>query len=561
MQAIDMLADNLTHLEADDDYENIINAFDQLRVAIAIFDKNDRLTYCNAHFRYIFLSFKTLGQIIGMTYGDLLRCKIDNNEIAGTDIVGDPEGWIANRLTMRRRARAEAFDERLTDGRWIRINERMLENGSTIRMYTDVTASKVNEYRFLSAVEDSSDALAFWDQRDKLVMRNNAFEALFFTPGENLLPGVSCLDVMRVAGTCHFHTDDDEPEDWIQERMRRHRLPDHREMWRHRDGRWFLVNEHRSRDGGIVTRLSDVTEVKENELAMIERGTTLSGAVHQLEMSKSMFERQSAEHVHALEKLASAKAELEAANASRSRFLSIISHELRTPMNAIIGFSEILKNEMLGPIGTDKYVEYAGDIFASGQHLLSLINDLLDMSKVDAGKWQLNRSEVNVEALVRSCARLMSEQAASGSVAIDLSFANTQTSVHIDERAIRQVLLNLLSNALKFTGSAGTVHIDTAIDGNLLKISVIDNGIGIHDRDLSRVFQPFEQGENNLNRTHEGTGLGLSLCKSLVELHDGTIHLESHEGEGTTVAFSLPLHGGPAANPTTASTVPAIGAT
>lgn len=545
MQAIDVLANNLPHLESDADYKSIVSAFDKLRVAIAIFDENDRLTYCNMHFRYIFLSFKALGQIVGMSYGDLLRCKIANNEIAGAEIVEDPERWIANRLTLRRRPMPEPFDERLTDGRWIRISERMLESGSTIRMYTDVTASKVSEYRFLSAVEDSQDALAFWDQRDKLIMHNNAFEALFSAPEMNLLPGVSCAEVLRVAGIYHFHIDD-EPEDWIQERLRRHRLPDHREMWRHRDGRWFLVNEHRSRDGGIVTRLSDVTEVKENELAMIERGTTLSGTVHQLEMSKTMFEKQSAEHVQALEKLAIAKAELEAANASRSRFLSIISHELRTPMNAIIGFSEILKNEMLGPIGTRKYVEYAGDIVASGQHLLSLINDLLDMSKVEAGKWQLNRSEVDVEALVRSCARLMSEQAASGNIVIDLNFLNTQHPVRIDERAIRQVLLNLLSNALKFTGKAGTVRIETAIDDAFLKIAVIDNGVGIHDRDLARVFKPFEQGENNLNRTHEGTGLGLSLCKSLVELHGGTIHLDSHEGEGTMVAFSLPLDYTPA---------------
>lgn len=547
MKAIDLLAETFPLYEPDADHESIIAAFDKLRVAIAIFDDHDRLTYCNTHFRYIFQSFKTLGRIVGMTYADLLRCKIDNNEIAGTDIVDDPEGWIARRLMLRRYAMAQPCDERLTDGRWIRISERMLESGGTIRMYTDITASKVGEYRFLSAVEDSQDALAFWDQRDKLIMRNDAFETLFVTPGENLLPGMSCTEVLRMAAEHHFHVDAG-AEDWVRERLRRHLLPDHREMWRHRDGRWFLVNEHRSRDGGIVTRLSDVTEVKENELAMIERGATLSGTVHQLEMSKHMFEKQSMEHVHSLEKLAIAKAELEAANASRSRFLSIISHELRTPMNAIIGFSEILKNEMLGPIGTKKYVEYAGDICTSGQHLLSLINDLLDMSKVEAGKWRLKHSDVNVETLVRSCARLMSEQAASGNIAIELSFSNTQNPVFIDERAIRQVLLNLLSNALKFTGKAGSVRINTAIDDALLNIAVIDNGVGIQECDLSRVFKPFEQGENNLNRTHEGTGLGLSLCKSLVELHGGTISLDSHEGEGTMVAFSLPLEYAPPPN-------------
>jgi two-component system cell cycle sensor histidine kinase PleC len=537
--------------------ESIIDAFDKLRVAVAIFDRDDRLTYCNTHFRYVFQSFKTLDRLVGKTYKDLLRCKLENNEIAGTQVVEDPEAWIAHRMNLRRRPMESPFDERLTDGRWIRISERAIDGGGTIRMYTDITASKVNEYRFLSAVEDARDALAFWDQRDQLIMRNDAFEELFFTPGENLLPGVTFQEVLRVAADYHFHTGDEEAPDWVENRLDRHRMPAHREMWRHRDGRWFLVDEHRARDGSIVTRLSDVTEVKENELAMIERGTTLSGAVHQLEMSKTMFEKQSAEHVRALEELAVAKAELEAANTSRSRFLRIISHELRTPMNAIIGFSEIIKNQMLGTIGQPKYAEYAGDIYASGQHLLSLINDLLDMSKVEAGKWQLNRSEVNIEALVRSCTRLMSEQAASADIDLELSFENTHGTVYIDERAIRQVLLNLLSNALKFTGRTGIVRICTVIDidDRCLTISVTDNGVGIQRRDLSRVFRPFEQGENNLNRSHEGTGLGLSLCKSLVELHGGSIALESHEGQGTKVTFELPLNFIATENPATDSLV------
>lgn len=559
MQAIDLLANSIPQFEANiDDHETIVAAFDKLRVAVSIFDENDCLTYCNTHFRIIFQSFQALDRLIGKSYAELLRCKLDNNEIAGTQVVEDPDAWIAYRMTLRKRPMETPLEERLTDGRWIRINERALDNGGTIRMYTDITATKVNEYRFLSAVEDSRDALAFWDQRDRLIMRNDAFEELFYTPGENLVPGVAFDDVLRVAAEYHFHIEDCQASDWIEARVERHRLPDHREMWRHKDGRWFLVNEHRSRDGGVVTRLSDVTEVKENELAMIERGTTLSGAVHQLEMSKVMFEKQGAEHVNAIEELAIAKTDLESANASRSRFLSIISHELRTPMNAIIGFSEIIKNEMLGPLGTEKYVEYAGDIFTSGQHLLSLINDLLDMSKVEAGKWQLHRSDVNIESLVLSCCRLMSEQAASAEISIEHSFTDIQGPIHIDERAIRQVLLNLLSNALKFTGRCGIVAVTTAIYDNFLTISVADNGVGIQNRDLARVFKPFEQGENNLNRTHEGTGLGLSLCKSLIELHGGTIHLESHEGEGTVVTFVLPLLFDPQADQSAPHSIPLV---
>jgi len=290
-----------------------------------------------------------------------------------------------------------------------------------------------------------------------------------------------------------------------------------------------------------VMRLSDVTAVQENERAMIERGTTLIGTVHQLEMSKSIFERQGAEHVQALEELALAKSELESANASRSQFLSIISHELRTPMNAIIGFSEILDKELLGPMGNQKYKEYAADIFASGQHLLSLINDLLDMSKIDAGKWRLRRSLVDIETLIRSCCRLMSEQAAAVGALIEVYAADDLGDVYIDERAIRQVLLNLLSNALKFTDQDGLVRISAWKSDQNLVIVVTDNGVGIQASDLARVFQPFEQGENTLSRAHAGTGLGLSLCKSLVELHNGTIRLDSREGKGTTAQFQLPI--------------------
>ena len=389
------------------------------------------------------------------------------------------------------------------------------------------------------------DALAFWDQRDRLILRNDTFDALFSTPNKPLRLGMSFPELIDIAVEHHFYTGDDEPAEWTSERLRLHRLPDHREFWRQRDGRWFLVHEHRSRGGGIVMRLSDITEIQENERAMVERGTTLISTVHELEMSKSVYERQSVEHVYALEELALAKSYLELANASRSRFLSILSHELRTPMNAIIGFSEILEKELLGPIGNQKYKEYASDILTSGQHLLSLINDLLDMSTLEAGKWHLKRGPVDIEALIRSCCRLMSEQAAAVGAFIEAFVADDLGEGYIDERAIRQVLLNLLSNAIKFTDQNGVVRVSAWLDGENLVIVVTDNGVGIQASDLSRVFQPFEQGENNLARAREGTGLGLALCKSLVELHDGVIRLDSSEGKGTIVSFQLPLSGGP----------------
>lgn len=536
------LLESFTGTSSDDACRRIVDALDSLRIGVAVYDNADRLTYYNTHFRYIFRSFGFLDNLTGIEFRELLMCKLNAGEIAGPHVVADPEGWIERRLARRRDPGAGPIEERLTDGRWIRISERTLKDGGTISVYTDITETKAGTLGLQDAVEGGSDALAFWDQKDRLVLRNSAFVDLFGGSPDDVKPGMSCKALLSLAARQIFQTEEATSEDWSAERYELHRLPQHQEVWQHRDGRWFLVDEHRSRDGGVVMRLSDVSAIKENELAMIERGTTLAGTVHQLEMSKWIFERQAAEHVEALEELARAKAAVEAASASRSQFLSIISHELRTPMNAIIGFSEILKKELLGPMGTEKYVEYVGDIYSSALHLLSLINDLLDMSKVDAGKWHLKRNTIDVSEFVRSCCRIIAEQASSHDMKIDIDVPEERVLAKVDERAIRQVLLNLLSNAIKFTGEGGQLRVAAAMEGEMLRISVSDDGVGISPQDQARVFRPLEQGENNLDRTHEGTGLGLALSKSLVELHRGHIELESEEGRGTTITFYIPQH-------------------
>lgn len=534
------LLGTIAEANSEETCRRIVDALDALRIGVAIYDNDDRLSYYNEHFRYIFRSFGFYDSLVGCEFRELLHCKLNAGEIAGPHVVADPEGWIERRLARRRDPSAGPIEERLTDGRWIRISERPLENGGTISIYTDITGSKAGNLGLEDAVESGSDALAFWDQNDRLVLRNSAYVELFRLLDVEVVPGVACKAVLDSAARHIFDTGQRDPESWSAERQRLHLLPQHQETWQHRDGRWFLVDEHRARDGGVVTRLSDVTAIRENELAMIERGTSLAGTVHQLEMSKHIFERQAAEHVEALEELARTKAEVEEASKSRSRFLSIISHELRTPMNAIIGFSEILKKEMLGPLGSTKYVEYADDIFSSAHHLLSLINDLLDMSKVDAGNWRLKKNPVDVGEFVRACCRLIAEQAAVRAMTLEVDTPEEQVIARFDERAVRQVLLNLLSNAIKFTSDGGRLCVRAAVERDALVISVADDGVGISPEDQTRVFDPFEQGENSLDRTHEGTGLGLALCKSLVELHGGNIGLESEVGHGTTITFHIP---------------------
>ena len=231
----------------------------------------------------------------------------------------------------------------------------------------------------------------------------------------------------------------------------------------------------------------------------------------------------------------------EAANRAKNDFLAIMSHELRTPLNAIIGFSEIIANQMFGPVGQEKYADYAQDIRSSGTHLLSIINDILDISKAEAGKLELEEEPIDpVEALNRSMH--MFRQRAS-EIGVDLSFRvrNEIPWLIADPRLFNQVAINLTSNALKFTPEGGRIWIEIGLDarGNF-SLSVRDTGIGIKSEDVQRIFEPFIQVENAMSRTYQGTGLGLPLVRKIMTLHGGTVELESKVGEGTKVTATFP---------------------
>ena len=241
------------------------------------------------------------------------------------------------------------------------------------------------------------------------------------------------------------------------------------------------------------------------------------------------------------EALVSAKEQAEYANRAKSEFLANMSHELRTPLNAIIGFSDMMKCEMFGPVGSPKYMEYVQDINASGVHLLELINDILDLSKIEAGQTELYEEDVDVLRTLRSCLILVKERAKTGGVEIACDAASDLPALYADARKLKQITINLLSNAIKFTPSGGKVTIKTwsrPNDGYVFQ--VIDTGIGIALEDITKALAPFQQIDSDLNRKYEGTGLGLPLTKSLVELHGGTLDLQSEVGVGTTVTVRFP---------------------
>jgi two-component system cell cycle sensor histidine kinase PleC len=216
-----------------------------------------------------------------------------------------------------------------------------------------------------------------------------------------------------------------------------------------------------------------------------------------------------------------------------------MSHELRTPLNAINGFSEIMAGEMFGPLGDERYKGYAVDILNSGQHLLALINDILDMAKIEAGKMTLHYEAVDLSEICQDAIRLMRGRAQECGLKLNMD-APDLPEIEADYRALKQVLLNLISNAVKFTPEGGSITVRLSPAEGGVQIAVTDTGIGIAPEDLARLAQPFEQVEGQHSKTTQGTGLGLALTKSLIEMHHGEMKLESEPGKGTTVSFTVP---------------------
>jgi signal transduction histidine kinase len=264
-----------------------------------------------------------------------------------------------------------------------------------------------------------------------------------------------------------------------------------------------------------------------------EEAARLHAHIAELEATQKQLESTS-------EHLSAALDAADAANRTKSQFLATMSHELRTPLNAVIGFAEIISSEIFGPLGSTRYREYAGDIRASGAHLLSLINDILDLSRLDAGQASLNDEMLDVAALIAETTRMMRRQAEEAELELAEKVDPSLPALRADKRRVRQVLLNLLSNAIKFTPAKGRIVVSATRRGSELAVIVTDTGIGIAKDDIATAFEHFGQIDGRLSRRYEGAGLGLPLAKQLMELHGGRLELASEPSRGTTVAMVFP---------------------
>ncbi len=378
-------------------------------------------------------------------------------------------------------------------------------------------------------LENISQGVALYDKDDRLVVCNSHFRSLYPCIADLIKPGVKYETIVRamLESGLDSQTAGADIDQYLRRKTASHRAREQATEWSLPDGRWILINENRTADDGTAVVHTDISELK-------ERAVAIENAHRKLEMQGEDLTRLA-------DDMLIARDQAQSADRAKSEFLAAVSHELRTPLNAIIGFSEVIKNETFGPVGSSRYREYSCDIHESGQHLLGLINDILDLSKIESGKDELHEDKIEIPEIIETALKLVRHRAEQGGIKIELDYPDLLPALRADKRKLKQILVNLLSNAVKFTETGGAVTLTAwcRSDSGFV-FQIVDTGIGIAPEDISKALSRFGQVDGALGRQYEGTGLGLPLARALIELHGGVLDLQSEVGVGTTVTVRFP---------------------
>ena len=354
--------------------------------------------------------------------------------------------------------------------------------------------------------------IAVYDPEDRLIIKNNRFQ-LYDQTGERDRPGTPFVDIMKFGIELGLYPDAlDGPENWIEARMHQRRSPGDVSIQQISDGRFIQIEDRRLEDGRLVSAYTDVTQLKHTEAAL------------------SVALRRSEE-----------------ASESKTAFLAKMSHELRTPLNAIIGFSQMMMADSGVKASVEKRDGYLADIQFAATHLHELISEVLELARIDAGQKAFDPKSTDIATLCRQIERMFAHEVEKAEISLvsKVSSAVVDRPEHrlLDERLVTQMLINLLSNSMRFTPTGGTIQLEAVLDAECTRFLVIDTGTGISAGDLPTIHEPFQQGGRSPVRGGAGLGLGLSITKRLAELHGGSIHIESIEDVGTTVTLSFPNQG------------------
>lgn len=469
-------------------------------------------------------------------------------DVAGMVHTGDADlSEIAEGLVRSRGGSLDReFRMRRSDGVWLWIRARgevvtdAMGSLHLVGVGVDVTehkrlahASKTADLRLRDAIEAISEAFVLWDAENRIVTCNSNYKELYGLGEDETRPGTpynQVIDAGRqliVARTSHASTLARRGNRSIEAQLE--------------DGRWLQINERRTKDGGFVSVGTDITALKRQAERLQSKERTLRQNMQDLRASRQQIEMQAQQFVELAEAYWIEKERAEDANRIKSEFLANVSHELRTPLNAIIGFSDLMTSQTFGPLGHRNYSDYASGIRESGGYLLSVISDILDMANIESGRVTLDPVDLDLSRAVRRTVEKHTLRAAEGDIKIAVHTDDTMPTIQADETAMRQVLDNLVSNAVKFSQPHGRITVLAMQREGRAEIVVGDDGIGIPREALRKLGKPFEQVKSQLVRDHKGSGLGLAISRSLVEMHGGTLDIDSSEGKGTTVTVRLPF--------------------
>jgi two-component system cell cycle sensor histidine kinase PleC len=514
---------------------DLLPALDCLRIAVTMYDAHEKLTYANQHFDYLFRAMPPRAQLHGLRYDEIVRLEIEAGELAPSALEAGVDPFVASRRGQLTAGDFRPMDVHLVDGRIIEIKSRPIKSGGWIALWSDVTAARHAIWRLENAMEMAADAFAFFDRHDALVMCNMEFAHIY---GRSVDEMRGCTFDALITGLVRQGRINTGGEDdkWIARRLGLHHTPAGAMTVETNDGTAYLVRDRKTRDGGRVSVLTDITNERHTERALAEQTSTLTNTREALARSKDEAARQSRYLADLTQRMDAAAAE---ADTSKKTMLRTMSHELKTPLNAIIGFSDLLQQFADG-FGPEQVKEYAGLIHSGGHNLLRLINQILDLTKIAGGKFELARSRVDAGGAMWSAGEQWRERAAAKEITIDSEGCASGNVVDADEGALGQIINNLLSNAVAYTPRGGRVTLKTTCSDGFVTISVADNGPGVEKADLARILQPFEQARHGGADHSNGAGLGLTLTKTLVELHGGRLEIAS-SGEGFTATVHLPL--------------------
>lgn len=488
-------------------------AFEFAGDSIEILDADFRFLQVNPAFERI--TGYSRDEVIGKTPGSLLRSAHFDDSYYETIEQTLKAGRVwRGELIARRRDGEVRYQEATISP----VKDAAGSNVQYIAVKRDVTARRIAESALdrartllADAIESIPDGLAMFDVDDRLVFYNNRFlDAHSFLARDRNHKGFRFEELIRqgvAAGAFAGAAVEDDPQGWIDMRLYQHRrAADQAIEQRLSDGRWLRIMERRTSNGGIVGIWTDITELKRREAAVWD-----------------------------------AKEGAELANRAKSSFLAQISHELRTPLNAVLGFAELIFTQSDGPGISDRYRRYAKDIFVSGEYLRDVIDDIIDISCIESGRLDLAREPVDVYELIDACTALLREQADAMRLTVDLGLKTGLPALWGDRRRLRQVLINLLSYAVKFTQAGGRIRVtaEPAEDGGMV-ICVADSGVGMSPDERAAALNPLENLDCNRIRPFNATGRGLPLAKKLVELHDGQFEVEDAPGQGTKVTCRFP---------------------